>query len=304
MDVRKLRVLCELDARGTIAEVASALHMTPSAVSQQIAALGREVGMQLVEPDGRRVRLTEAARVLVDHAHDILAQVERAWAGLAGYARGNRPEVRIAGHDGVLGGLGLDAAVRLRELRPDLSVALQEVGPIESVAMLLRGEIDVALGVEVGFESIVDDGRFLATSIVVDHYDLVLPTCHRLAYATSVRLADLATDTWVFVNDGLCREIGLAACRAAGFRPSVAHALGDWATTLAAVRMGLGVALVPRLMLTDLPAGMVACTPAGESLRHHVIAVTRTGAEQAPHIAVVLDVLDGIIGERAERSVA
>ncbi|HEX5404675.1 MAG TPA: LysR family transcriptional regulator [Pseudonocardiaceae bacterium] len=304
MDVRKLRLLSELDARGTVAEVASSLHMTPSAVSQQIAALGREVGVQLIEPDGRRVRLTGAAKVLVEHAHNILAEVERAWTGLTSYTTGNRVQVRIAGHDGVLGGLGLDVAVRLREVRPDLLVSLHEVSPDQSVAMLLRGEVDVLLGAEIGFEPIVGNGRLLATSVVIDQFDLVLPACHRLACAPTVGLTDLAMDTWVFVNDSMCREIGLAACQAAGFRPTVAHALGDWATTLAAVRMGLGVALVPRLMLTELPPGVVARTPIGEPLRHHVVAITRTGTEQAPHIAVVLDTLTSVIDGRGQRDIA
>jgi DNA-binding transcriptional LysR family regulator len=304
MDVRKLRVLCELDARGTIAEVASALHMTPSAVSQQLAALGREVGAQLIEPDGRRVRLTGAGRVLVRHAQEILVQVERAWSGLAEFADGGRPHVRIAGHDGILGGLGLAAVLRLRDLRPDLSVSLHDVDPQAAVAMLLRGELDLAIGAESGFTSTVDDARFLATSVAVDRYELVLPSCHRLAYSSAIRLAELATDTWVFVNAGPCREVGLAACRAAGFTPALVHAMGDWATTLAAVRLGLGVALVPRLMLADLPAGVVVRTPAGEPLRHHVIAVLRRGAEEAPPVAVVLDVFDDIIGELADRSVA
>ncbi|HEX5116534.1 MAG TPA: LysR family transcriptional regulator [Pseudonocardiaceae bacterium] len=304
MDVRKLRLLSELDARGTVAAVASTLHMTPSAVSQQLAALGREIGVQLVEPDGRRIRLTEAGKVLVEHAHDILAEVERAWVALAGYATGDRVRVRIAGHDGVLGGLGLDVAVRIRQMRPELLVTLHDVAPDESVGMVLRDEIDVALGPEASFHSVAGNGGLLATSVVIDQFDLVLPACHRLAYAPSVGLADLATDNWVFVSDGLCREIGLAACHAAGFRPAVAHALGDWATTLAAVRVGLGVALVPRLMLTDLPAEVVARTPVGEPLRHHLVAVTRTGAEHTPHVAVVLDALDDVIGDRTERGVA
>lgn len=304
MDVRKLRLLSELDARGTVVEVASTLHMTPSAVSQQIAALSREVGVQLIEPDGRRVRLTAAGKVLVEHAHDILAEVERAWAGLASYATGDRARVRIAGHDGVVAGLGLDVAVRIRQVRPHLLVSLHEVTPDESVAMVLRGEIDVAVGAEASFGAVAGNGGLLATSVVIDHFDLVLPACHRLAYAPSVALSDLATDTWVFLNDGLCRDIGLAACQAAGFRPAVAHALGDWAATLAAVRLGLGVALVPTLMLTELPAEVVARTPVGGPLRHHIVAITRAGAEHAPHIAVVLEALGDVIGDRAEHGIA
>ena len=78
MDLRRLRVLLELSRLGSMREVAEALGTTTSTVSQQIAALAREVGTPLVEPDGRRVRLTPAGRRLADHAVTILAAVEAA----------------------------------------------------------------------------------------------------------------------------------------------------------------------------------------------------------------------------------
>jgi len=78
IDVRRLRVLRELADHGTVAAAAAALHLTPSAVSQQLAALTRETGVRLVEPDGRRVRLTDAAQVLLGHAHVVFAQLEQA----------------------------------------------------------------------------------------------------------------------------------------------------------------------------------------------------------------------------------
>ena len=304
MDVRKLRVLCELDARGTIAEVASALYMTPSAVSQQIAALGRQVGVQLIEPDGRRVRLTAAGLVLVRHAYEILAQVERAWAGLSDLSLGNQQQVRIAGDGGVLGALGLAAVLQLREIRPRLSILLHAIEPLESIAMLQRGEVDIVIGAEADFESVIDDSRFMATTVVMDHYELVLPTCHRLARAELIRLADLSTDSWVFADSNACRDVGLSVCRAAGFIPSATHVMGDWPTVLEAVRLGLGVALAPSLMLADQPEGVVSRTPAGESLRHHFIAVVRKGSEEAAHIAVVLDALDDVIAQQSSTGAA
>lgn len=295
MDVRKLRVLCELEARGTLAEVASTLHMTTSAVSQQLAALGREVGVQLIEPAGRRVRLTAAAKVLVQHGTEILAQIERAYASLAVYASGNSGHLRIAGHNGTLASVGLPAVVRLREGWPGLTVSLLEAEPEESTAMLMRGDVDVVIGVAASFDSVIDDARFAAVSLVVDHYDLVLPLRHRLASLAAIDLAELATDTWVFASVGLCKEIGLFACRSAGFTPPVMHVMGDWASTLAAVRLGLGVALMPRLALTEPPPDVLVRVPAGEPLRYRMIAMTRRGAEDLPYLAVVLDVLADVV---------
>ena len=77
IDVRRLRLLRELDNRGTVAATAAALHLTPSAISQQLAALSREAGVTLLDPVGRRVRLTPAAKVLLRHADEIFAQLEK-----------------------------------------------------------------------------------------------------------------------------------------------------------------------------------------------------------------------------------
>src|ERR671932_68125 len=105
IDVRRLRALRELFERGTIAAAADALHLTPSAVSQQLAALEREVGQALVEPAGRTVRLTGAARLLLEHAHSLFAQLERLEGDLAAQARQPLGELRVAGFPTALAGL-------------------------------------------------------------------------------------------------------------------------------------------------------------------------------------------------------
>lgn len=294
MDVRKLRVLCELDARGTIGEVASALHLTPSGVSQQIAALGREVGVQLVEPVGRRVRLTAAGKVLVQRGQEILVEVERAYAELSAHLSGTGRLVRVAGHNGTLASIGLPAVARLKKVRPGLTVSLREEEPAEAVAMLLRGDVELVIGVATSFETVMDDARISAASLVVDHYDLVLPSCHRFASSPTVKLSELTSDAWVFASIGLCREIGLGACRAAGFAPPVIQVMGDWASTLAAVRLGLGVALMPSLALKELPPTVVTCRPAGDPLQYHVITMIRQGAQDSPDLSLVLEILDEV----------
>src|SRR5213596_3203191 len=97
LELRRLRLLRELDARGTIAAVADALQFTPSAVSQQLAMLEREAGVTLLEPAGRGVRLTDAALVLVEHAEQLLDGAARAEADLAAAAGTVAGRARIAG---------------------------------------------------------------------------------------------------------------------------------------------------------------------------------------------------------------
>src|SRR5919109_5082296 len=113
LDLRRLRLLRELHARGTIAAVADALQFTPSAVSQQLAVLEREVGVALLEPAGRGVRLTDAALVLVRHAEALLERAELAQADLAAATGTVAGRARIAGFQSVALRLALPAIERL-----------------------------------------------------------------------------------------------------------------------------------------------------------------------------------------------
>ena len=114
IDARRLRVLREVAQQGTLAAAADALHLTPSAVSQQLAALEREIGQPVIERNGRGVRLTGAAEVLVGHANLVLAQLEAAEADVAAYAEGVVGTVRVAGFATALGELVAPAVVALR----------------------------------------------------------------------------------------------------------------------------------------------------------------------------------------------
>ncbi|MCZ0981541.1 LysR family transcriptional regulator [Streptomyces diastatochromogenes] len=147
-DLRKLRVLRELSERGTVSAAAQALHLTPQAVSQQISALGRELGVPLTEPSGRRLRLTGAARIVLRHADAVFAQVEQMRAELAAHRTGERGEVAVAGFSTTLSALILPAVARLRETRPLLRTSLAEIDPPESFSLLHRGETDVVISAD------------------------------------------------------------------------------------------------------------------------------------------------------------
>src|SRR4051794_4131508 len=105
IDLRRLRALRAVADHGTLAAAADALHLTPSAVSQQLSALEREIGYGLLEPAGRSVRLTPAAHVLLGHADALFAQLERLEGELAAQDRTPRGEVRIAAFPTAVAGL-------------------------------------------------------------------------------------------------------------------------------------------------------------------------------------------------------
>lgn len=96
IDVRRLRLLRELRAHSTIGATARALHLTPSAVSQQIAGLSRDLGVPMLAPRGRGVRLTPQAELLLEHAALIDAQLERARADLSAPRRRTLSPPRVA----------------------------------------------------------------------------------------------------------------------------------------------------------------------------------------------------------------
>ncbi|MFE5715611.1 LysR family transcriptional regulator [Streptomyces sp. NPDC056501] len=296
-DLRKLRVLRELSERGTVSAAAQALHLTPQAVSQQIGALARELGVPLTEPSGRRLRLTGEARIVLRHADAVFTQVERMRAELAAHRSGERGDVAVAGFSTTLSALILPAVARLRETRPLLRTSLAEVDPPESFALLHRGQTDVVISADTALhpgpagEDGRPDARFHRVALCEDPFDIALPDGHRLLDSPRLVLADLAQETWIFATTGMCHDIGVAACAAAGFTPRASHAIGDWDATLAAVRLGLGVALVPRTARpAPRPEVTVRAFSEGAPSRT-VFAAVREGSQTSPEIAAVLDAL-------------
>src|SRR5512147_3034538 len=148
IDVRRLRVLRELQQRGTIGATARALALTPSAISQQIASLSREVGVPLLAPQGRNVRLTTQARILLEHAALVDAQLERARADLAAFQAGVVGRVAIGSFATAISGLVAPAMERLRRQRPRLMVGVREIDAPEAFTLLDRGDLDLVVTVD------------------------------------------------------------------------------------------------------------------------------------------------------------
>src|SRR5918992_1483619 len=148
LDLRRLRLLRELNERGTIAAVADALQYTPSAVSQQLALLERDAGVRLLERAGRGVRLTDAALVLVEHAEALLERAALAEADLAAAAGDVCGRGRIAGFQSVLLRIALPAIEALAETAPRLRCEVFEGEPEQALPALALGELDLVLADE------------------------------------------------------------------------------------------------------------------------------------------------------------
>ncbi|MFF7449091.1 MULTISPECIES: LysR substrate-binding domain-containing protein [unclassified Streptomyces] len=293
VDLRRLTVLRELQRRGSLARTAQALHLTPSAVSQQIAALSREIGAPLTERDGRGVRLTGQARVLLAHADAIAAQLERARADLAAYGSGGRGSVTIGCFSSAILGLLPGVLRALAERLPEVRVDVVESEPPDLFTALDAGQVDVAVAVDFAATPPHTDRRYSRTDLLRDVLDLVVPADHPLADREAVALRELAAETWIAGDARSCvGAIARAVCATSGFTPDIRHAVDDWGAVAALVEAGAGVALIPRLV-RPLYAHRRLAAPAtrGEQPSRNVFAAVRTGSETDPVLAAVRDQL-------------
>jgi DNA-binding transcriptional LysR family regulator len=304
-DVRRLRALREVADRGTIAAAADALHLTPSAVSQQLAALSADVGRPVVERDGRGVRLAPVAHVLLRHADVLLAQVERLHLDVDAHRRGELGELRVAGFATALRGLVAPAAARLRETAPGVGLRIHEAEADEAQRAVAAGDVDVMVSFESAGAPRPGDPRWHRVELHRDVLDAALPSDHPLADGGPVELRGLALDPWVLPPVGwACDEVVLAGCRAAGFTPVEAHRSGDWVTTLALVGAGLGVSLVPRLAQVPPPPGVAVRPLSGVPPCRHLFAACRRGSEEGPALRAFLEALSEASEVEARRGQA
>ncbi|GII79371.1 LysR family transcriptional regulator [Sphaerisporangium rufum] len=289
MELRRLRILQELHAEGTVAGAARALHLTPSAVSQQLAVLGREAGVPLLERHGRRLRLTAAGQVLLKHADAVAAQLETARSDLAAYADGRLGVERAGGFPSAIVLLLAPAAAALRRTHPDRRVEISEVETEVALPMLVRGELDIVVVMSSAKLPAADDPRIRLVELMVDPQDAALPAGHRLAGEEQVDLAALAGEDWVAPLPGTaCREVLEAGCRQAGFQPRIMHGATDFSAALALVACGLGVTLIPRLIGSAGTAGVTVRPLTGPRVPVRLLyAAVRRGSGPTPLLSAL-----------------
>lgn len=275
LDVRRLRLLRELARRGTIAAVAEALTYSPSAVSQQLTALEREAGVALLERTGRRVRLTAAARDLVEHTEAILAILEQADAGLASTRSGLSGTLRIGVFPTAVPTILTPALVALSTNHPGLELLVTELDPAAMPDALREQALDVALVQEYDYVPLADDPALQTEPLFEEPV--------HLAALTPGPLARRREATWIAgTPHTLCHSLTVRACEAAGFVPNIRHHADDFGAVLALVAAGQGVALIPDLGARNAPAS-VMLTPL--PIRRRTQLAYRRGAHTHPATA-------------------
>ncbi|MBI4939615.1 MAG: LysR family transcriptional regulator [Actinobacteria bacterium] len=295
LDVQSLRIVRAIADAGTITAAATALGYSQPAVSQHVRRLERRLGTALLERRGRGVRLTEAGQVLARHGATVTAALDAAASEVAALTglRGGR--VRLLAFPSSSATLVPTALATLREQHPDLRVSLDECEPPESLQRLRAGACDVAIafsypGTDLGRGE--DDLAGLEVRLLLeDPPVLALPAGHPLAESRRLHLRDLAGQTWI-AGCARCRGHLLQACAAAGYTPSIAYATDDYVAVLGLVAAGLGVALLPGLVLpTAARHPGVAVRAVGGTSPRTVSTVTTPDLMRVPAVAATVDAL-------------
>ncbi|MBO4259494.1 LysR family transcriptional regulator [Streptomyces griseorubiginosus] len=291
LNLDRLRTLDALARHGSVSGAAEGLHITTSAVSQQMAKLEREVGQRLLAKNGRGVRLTDAGRLLAEHAALILSQVELAQSDLEAQRGQVVGELRLVAFPTALRGLFPAALAALRDDHPALRVRSRELEPEEGVNAVLRGDADLAVVLDWYNKPLPMPDGLAKAPILDDPVEIAMPAGHPLAGREDVDLDDFGEDEWVVWPEGeFCHEWLLYTLRSKGIEPRIAHRAEEHHTQLALVAAGLGVCVAPRLGRDPMPAG-VRAVPVRHRVHRYVYAVWRADADRRPSIRAAVEAL-------------
>jgi len=282
MDVRRLRLLLELSRLGSMHEVAAELGTTTSAVSQGIAALAREVGTPLVEPDGRRVRLTPAGHRLAEHAVTILASVEAARLDLDPAAE-PAGVVRVAGFATAIRRSLLPAMDDLAHTHPDIEVRVLEYEPQEALDLLARDDIDLALTYDYNLAPWSWRSEHETAELWSVDWGLGVS-----ARETRAPFASYADRDWIVNSRNTADEEVLRTLASmAGFTPRVVHRIDALELVDDLIVAGRGIGLLPRGRASRRGIRVLPLTDPLVTMRAY--AVTRRGRDRWPPLRAVLE---------------
>jgi DNA-binding transcriptional LysR family regulator len=290
VETRRLQFLRELSLRGSMRAVADEMGVTTSTVSQQIAVLAEEFGTPLVEPVGRRVRLTPAGRRLAEHAVTILAAVEAARSDLD--ADGEPAGVvRVAGFATAIRRALLPLVADLAVRYPELRLSLSEHEPGEAYALLAADDIDLALIYDYNLAPAATPPELVSTPLWSTSWSLGVPTDDACGAGDAlVTFGRFRDHNWI-VNSRNTADADVVRIVAsmAGFEPRVVHRADSLDLLQDLIVAGLGVGLLPADRPT--PPGVHLLPLRGPDVLLRASAVTRRGRAGWPPLALVLTAL-------------
>lgn len=315
LDVRRLRVLCEVARHGSFSAAADALGYTQPAISRQVATLEAEVGMLLVRRVPQGAVLTDAGRLLVERGEAIIAGLDGIEAELEALAGLEGGRLRLASFASAAASIVPLAVAIFRARHPHVELSIAMADPPESLPRLRAGELDLVLthdatGATPGADGLLTllDGRGAGVDLVHlfdDPMYVAMPVGHPLADEPVLVLERLAEEPWMLATTHSCPDsrLFLRACHAAGFEPRIAFHNDDYTAILGFVAAGVGVALIPDMVTRVMREDVVvrALDPSGPS--RPILAALPPGY-RSPAAAAMLDILrevsDAWVAERPD----
>lgn len=288
LDPRRLAVLAAIARRGTLAGAAVALHVTPSAVSQQLAQLEHAVGRPLVDRSGRRAVLTAAGRILAARAEAIereLAEAERELTAMSGRAAGL---VRVGAFPTVIRFLLIPAMRRLARDHPDVTCSITELDGPPALRELRLGGLDLTIterDASLGHES---RRQVHVVPLVEDPYRVVVPADWPPVHS----YGDLADRPWISgppssTTGQVLERLG----RERGFTPRRVHLCVDYPAVLALVEAGHGATIAPDLALRGFSGGGIRVTELPVAGARRLDALVTAGRTALPAVEALLAAL-------------
>lgn len=306
MDLAALQSLVAVEATGSVAAAATELGFTPSAVSQQIKRLERDLAVPLLERAGRGVVLTRQGRALVEDGRQVLAAVEEAAARARRHDDAVTGAVRLVAFSTAVRGLVAPVLAAVGRSAPGVTLSLTEQDPADAVATVAGGRAD--LGVVHNWVGVpLHLPPHLEVEVLGgDVADVLVHRSHPLAGRDRVTPGELLDETWVSTGVGtICHAWFLHMYAGFPRPPRVAYWAGEFASHLRLVEEAGAVALVPRLGRGPLPAAVVALPVTDPVPARHVQAVWRRSQGASPALQHVLAALrDRLAGVAAVAEVA
>ena len=296
-EVRRLRLLRELQLRGTLAAVADALSYSPSTISQQLAQLEKDAGVALLEPDGRRVRLTPYGEVLAAHAARVLDLEESVRAELSSVQPGLTP-VRVALMQTAAQALLPRALDLLAAREPGLRVEVAEVPPEVGLFELSARTFDLVVAEQYPGQTRAHAPTVHREPLGSDPVRLALPPDE----VAATELQQLRDRAWVMEPEGTAaRQWAVQQCRAAGFEPDVRYELADLNAQVRLVAAGHAVALLPDLLWTATQP-LVRLVPLPGNPARDLFTAVRAAATSRAGVRAVRDALRDAMSELVVRT--
>jgi molybdate transport repressor ModE-like protein len=303
LDMKRLRILREVAAQGSFSAAADSLYLSQSAVSQQIATLEKEVGMQLLDRARGGPKLTDAGRVLVGHAEAAIARLDEAERELAAIAGLEGGELRMASFPSASATLLTEAVSVFHGRHPSVRLSVAEAEPEESLPRLRGGELDLALSFDYPSVPKTEERDLERTLVLTESMHLALPKRHPLAERQVVPLAELAEEQWLCGSrPSSCGEVVFRACRDAGFEPRVGFESDDYHVMQGFIAAGLGFTLLPDLALPTLRSDLVIRATDPPAPNRRVWAATRSEGARSPATDEMLSILVEVGESFARRS--